>query len=119
MNVDMFPNVPNSLFRYDPLSSDHLKPLAEIWFQFLLKNIHPRGEDLDKVFPMDMCLLYCLRKSIPIHLSSLIFNHLKLSILASKNSQKSFIPYGRVLSELFELAGMIEIVQRKDRKSVV
>lgn len=107
--------VPNNLctsFRRAFNNPDNLKPLIRIWFRFILTNFHPRGEYLNVLSSRDKFLILCLLRSIKVNLSAIIFSHLKEFILASINSKKCYIPYGRVLSLLFELADVIRILCR-------
>ena len=91
---------------------EYLKLFSKDWFRFILTNICPRGVNKNVLTNYEKILIFCLLKLISINLPQIIFNHLKESITSSINLNKSFIPYGRILSEMFVQGEIIRIIRK-------
>ena len=86
---------------YDPIKPENLLPTPKAWFKLIVSNFLPRGENQDILRYDDQAFIYLLMNDIRVNLPQSILNFLWKSILESRNQIKSYIPYGRVLSEIF------------------
>ena len=72
-----------------------------------MSNLRPREKDLEGLTWYDKHLLLFLTYNIRVNLPLTIFNYLKKMIETSREEKTFLIPYGRVLSELFNRLGMV------------
>ena len=98
---------------YDPISPENLLPTPKAWFKLIVSNFLPRGENQDILRYDDQAFIYLLMNDIRVNLPQSIFNCLWKSISESRNQVKSYIPYGRVLSEIFFKEGIVDILKER------
>ena len=102
----------NTSTSYEPINPENLLPIPKAWFKLLLTNFRPREENKDILFYDDWVFIFLLMDQMRINLPRTIFNFLQKSIIVSRNQTKSYIPFGRVLSEIFFKEGIVEFVRR-------
>ena len=96
---------------YEPINPENLLPIPKAWFKLTVSNFLPRGENQDILRYDDQAFIYLLMNDIRVNLPQSIFNCLWKSISESRNRIKSYIPYGRVLSEIFFQEGIVDIIK--------
>ena len=97
--------------RYQPTNPNNLLPIVKVWFQLVLSNLCPRGINLNTLTHDDRLLVHLLVNHERVNLPQTIFNHLRYSIVVSREEYHSFIPFGRVLSALLFKAEIIKDIR--------
>lgn len=72
-----------------------------VWHQILTSNFLPRNKNLDFVGSDVKTLILLLNSDLQINLPQVMFNYLKMTLMSFHEGMSFFIPYGRVMSELF------------------
>lgn len=85
-----------------------------VWYHMSISNFLPKNKDLTSLDIDEKSLLLLLNSELKINLSQVMFEYLKMTLTSFKEGKSSFIPYGKVLPEIFIQQGveitMIEII---------
>ena len=76
---------------YQPTNLNNFQPIAKVWFELVLSNFRPRGINLDTLTHDDRLLIHLLVNRERVNLPQTIFNHLRYSIVVSREEYHSFI----------------------------
>lgn len=87
-----------------------LSKTRKVFFRLSFLNLQPRSNFHKYLYNIDHLLCRCLEKGRPLNVPSIIFTHMRELLLAYKCSQNFFVPYGRVLSTLFQIVRVLEIL---------
>ena len=85
---------------FEPNNPEKLRPSARTWFRFSLTNLRPRATARSTMCQDDRIFVFLLTHHFKINVPKTIFNHLKHSIEVSRTQIQSYIPYGRMISEI-------------------
>ena len=97
---------------FEPNNPEKLLPSARTWFRFSLTNLRPRATARSTLSQDDRIFVFLLTHHFNINLPKTIFNHLKHSIEVSRNQIQSYIPYGRIISEIMFKEGFWGLLSR-------
>lgn len=112
VNKEIFTN-------YDEQRTDYkfkdLHPGLKFWQKIIQTCIHPRPvqNSADYINTTQKYILYCVMTKQKICLSFLLFNYLKEMVRRSRTTENkkhnaiSYIPYGRLLSDIFVENGLV------------
>ena len=107
---EKFPSLHDCSSRYEPMNPENLLPIPKAWFKLVLSNFLPRGINQDLLRYDDQVFIYLLMNDTRVNLPQSIFNYLWKSIYESRNQTKSYIPFGRVLYEIFIQDELVDLI---------
>jgi len=74
----------------------------------MTEDFLPKGGGVDQPSLDHRVLLHFLIKKEKTNVSKYIFNHMMCALKESQNTNRSWIPYGRLLSEIFHQGGILK-----------
>jgi len=77
----------------------------------MTEDLLPKGGGVDKPSLDHRVLLHFLIKEGKANVPKYIFNHMIWALKESQNTNRSWIPYGRLLSEIFHQGGILKARQ--------
>jgi len=80
--------------------------------KILAKCPLPKGGGVDQTSVKHRVFLHFLITQEKANMPKYIFNHMMWALKESKNNNISFIPYGRLLSEIFHQGGILKAVKK-------
>ncbi|CAI8593751.1 unnamed protein product [Vicia faba] len=98
--VERFRVLHDSSVSYEPTNPGTLLPSAKTWFRFSLSNLHPQATARRTLSHDDIIFVFLLIHHFKINLPKTILIRLKHAIEISRTQTQSYIPYGRILSEI-------------------
>jgi len=104
VNMTMFNSTKRG--KYCDMRMEH-KLLQKI----MSKNLLPKGGGVDQPSLDDIVFLHFLIKLEKANVPKYIFNHMLWAPKESQNSNKSWIPYGRLLYEIFHQGGILKALK--------
>lgn len=110
--VDKFKILHDSSTTYELTNPKTLILSSWTWFKFSLINLRPRATSRSTLSHDDRIYIYLLTYHFRINFPKTIFSHLKYSIEISKTHLQSYIPYGRIMSEIIFREGIWEMEKR-------
>ena len=108
----------NTSSGYEPLNPENLLLVPKTLFKLLLTNFLPRGRIKDVLTHDDRVFIFLLMTRMRVNLPQTIFDFLLKTITNFKNGDfiKPCVPFGRVLSEIFFLEGIVDGIKKTGPK---
>jgi len=109
---DWIPVVKQSLFKgkkdgkYCDMEKEH-KVLQKLLQECFL----PKGGGVDHISLEHKVFLHYLISFEKVNLPRYIFHHMLWALEQSQQKNRAFVPYGRLLSEIFHQGGMLEVLK--------
>jgi len=100
VNMTMFNNTKKG--KYCDMQKEH-KILQKIMTEYLL----PKGGGVDQPSLEHRTFLHFIITQEKANVSIYIFNHMLWALKESQDKSRSYIPYGRLLSEIFHQGGIL------------
>ena len=110
--IEKFRALQDSSTSLEPTCPETLLPTPKTWFRFSLTNLRPRATARSTLSHDDRIFIYLLTNHFKINLPKTIFDHLKYSLEITRTRHIFYIPYGRILSEIFIKEGIVEAVKK-------
>lgn len=92
----------------NPSKVSNLTHATSLWYQLIITNFLPRDQNSPFLSMDDKHLIYFIISRVKVNLHLTIFNCMKEKIMTSREVEFSFIPFGRVLSEMFVQKGIVK-----------
>ena len=105
VNMNMFNNTKKG--KYCDIQKEH-KMLQKIMTECLL----PKGGGVDQPSLEHRVFLHFIITLEKANVPKYIFNHMLWSLKESQDKSRSYIPYGRLLSEIFQQGGILKAVKQ-------
>lgn len=86
---------------FDLSKVSKLNSMASVWYQILISNFLPKNRNIKSLDIDEKTFLLLLNTDFKINLPHIMFEHLKMTLISFNEGKSCFIPYGRVLSEIF------------------
>jgi len=80
--------------------------------KIMTEDLLPKGGGVDQPSLDHRVLLHFLITQVKANMPKYIFNHMMWALKESQNNNRKWIPYGRLLSEIFHQGGILKLLKQ-------